>query len=138
VSKRATSEVGFWVTCIAAVLFAIAIGASFPWGYVIVAVVAAQRVCAHRQMHPLPSEFPSRQSRENLRAIREPEARNSEPYPNNGSRVWRHTESYNAFSPAVVGEAAGMFRFSAESSHHSLVGECRRSANNGRVAFPSQ
>ena len=40
-SKRATSEVGFWVTCIAAVLFAIAIGASFPWGYVIVAVVAA-------------------------------------------------------------------------------------------------
>ena len=41
-SKRATSEVGFWVTCIAAVLFAIAIGASFPWGYVsCVAVVAA-------------------------------------------------------------------------------------------------
>ena len=40
-SKRATSEVGFWVTCIAAVLFAISIGASFPWGYVIVAVVAA-------------------------------------------------------------------------------------------------
>lgn len=40
-SKRATSEVGFWVTCIAAVLFAIVMGASFPWGYVIVAVVAA-------------------------------------------------------------------------------------------------
>jgi hypothetical protein len=60
------------------------------------------------KFNPLPSEFPSRQSRENLRAIREPEARNSEPYPNNGSRVWRHTESYNAFSPAVVGEAAGM------------------------------
>ena len=40
-SKRATSEVGFWVTCIAAVLFALAMGASFPWGYVIVAVVAA-------------------------------------------------------------------------------------------------
>ena len=60
-----------------------------------------------RKFNRLPSEFPSRQSRENLRAIREPEARNSEPYPNNGSRVWRHTESYNAFSPAVVGEAAG-------------------------------
>jgi hypothetical protein len=45
----------------------------------------------------LPTEFPSRQSRENLRAIREPEAGNSEPYPNNGSRVWRHTESFNAF-----------------------------------------
>jgi hypothetical protein len=41
VSKRATNEVGFWVTCIAAVLFAIAMGASFPWGYVIVAVVSA-------------------------------------------------------------------------------------------------
>ena len=41
-SKRATSEVGFWVTLIAAVLFAIAMGASFPWGYVIVAVVAFQ------------------------------------------------------------------------------------------------
>jgi hypothetical protein len=41
VFKRATSEVGFWVTLIAAVLFAIAMGASFPWGYVIVAVVAA-------------------------------------------------------------------------------------------------
>ena len=40
-SKRATSEVGFWVTCIAAVLFAIVMGASFPWDYVIVAVVAA-------------------------------------------------------------------------------------------------
>lgn len=39
-SERATSEVGFWATCIAAVLFAIAIGASLPWGYVIVAVVA--------------------------------------------------------------------------------------------------
>ena len=39
-SKRATNEVGFWVTSIAAVLFAIAIGASFPWGYVIVAIVA--------------------------------------------------------------------------------------------------
>jgi hypothetical protein len=41
VSKRARSEVGFWLTCIAAVLFAIAIGVSIPWGYVIVAVVAA-------------------------------------------------------------------------------------------------
>jgi uncharacterized membrane protein YgcG len=41
VSKRATSDVSLWVTCIAAILFAIAIGASFPWGYVIVAVVAA-------------------------------------------------------------------------------------------------
>jgi hypothetical protein len=41
VSKRTTSEVGFWVTCIAALLFAIAMGASFPWGYVIVTVVAA-------------------------------------------------------------------------------------------------
>jgi hypothetical protein len=41
VSKRAKSGIGFWVTCIAAVLFAIAIGASFPWGYVIVAVAAA-------------------------------------------------------------------------------------------------
>ena len=41
VSKRATGEVGFWVTCIAAVLFALAMGASFPWGYVSVAVVAA-------------------------------------------------------------------------------------------------
>ena len=40
-SKRAKSGIGFWVTCIAAVLFAIAIGASFPWGYVIVAVAAA-------------------------------------------------------------------------------------------------
>jgi hypothetical protein len=40
-SKRTTSELGFWVTCIAAVLFAIAIGVSIPWGYVIVAVVAA-------------------------------------------------------------------------------------------------
>jgi hypothetical protein len=37
----------------------------------------------------LPTEFPSRQSRENLRAIREPKAGNSEPYPNNGSRVCR-------------------------------------------------
>ena len=37
------------------------------------------------------------QSRENLRLIREPEAGNSEPYPNNGSRVWRHTECFNAF-----------------------------------------
>jgi hypothetical protein len=45
----------------------------------------------------LPTDFPSRQSRENLRAIREPEAGNSEPYPTNGSRVWRHTESFNAF-----------------------------------------
>lgn len=40
-SKRAKSEIGFWVTCIAAVLLAIAIGASFPWGYVIVAVTAS-------------------------------------------------------------------------------------------------
>ena len=30
-----------WVTCIAAVMFAIVIGASFPWGYVILAIVAA-------------------------------------------------------------------------------------------------
>lgn len=34
----------------------------------------------------LPSEFPSRVNRENLRAIREPEADNSEPYPNSGTR----------------------------------------------------
>ena len=40
-SKRATSEVGFWVTVIVVVLFAVAIGASFPWGSVIVAVVVA-------------------------------------------------------------------------------------------------
>lgn len=39
--KRSPREIGFWVTCIAAILFAIAMGASFPWGYVIVAVVAA-------------------------------------------------------------------------------------------------
>jgi hypothetical protein len=31
-------------------------------------------------------EFPSRLNRENLRAIREPEVGNSEPYPNNGGR----------------------------------------------------
>jgi divalent metal cation (Fe/Co/Zn/Cd) transporter len=41
VPKRSPREVSFWVTCIAAILFAIAMGASFPWGYVIVAVVVA-------------------------------------------------------------------------------------------------
>jgi hypothetical protein len=41
VSKRATSEVGFWVTVIVVVLFAVAMGASFPWGSMIVAVVVA-------------------------------------------------------------------------------------------------
>ena len=40
-TKPIKSEAGFWVTCIAAVLFAIAMGASFPWGYMIVAVVAS-------------------------------------------------------------------------------------------------
>jgi hypothetical protein len=41
VSKRATRDLGFWATCIAAGVFAIALGASFPWGYVFVAGVAA-------------------------------------------------------------------------------------------------
>jgi hypothetical protein len=41
VLKRSPREVGFWVTCIAAILFAIAMGTAFPWGYVIVAVVVA-------------------------------------------------------------------------------------------------
>jgi hypothetical protein len=35
-----------------------------------------------RKFNRLPTEFPSRLSRENLRAIREPEAGNREPYPN--------------------------------------------------------
>ena len=39
-----------------------------------------------RKFNRLPIEFPSRLNREKLRAIREPEAGNSEPYPNNGTR----------------------------------------------------
>ena len=39
-----------------------------------------------RKFNRLLIEFPSRLNRENLRAIREPEAGNSEPYPNDGTR----------------------------------------------------
>jgi len=39
-----------------------------------------------RKFNRLLIEFPSRLNRESLRAIREPGAGNSEPYPNNGAR----------------------------------------------------
>ena len=78
-----------------------------------------------RKFNRLPIEFPSRLNRENLRAIREPEAGNSEPHPNNGTRCLApHDLRPPGSNPALaivpslsidnlspVGRASGMFAF---------------------------
>jgi hypothetical protein len=46
-----------------------------------------------RKFNRLPTEFPSHQSRENLLAIREPEAGNSESDPNNRDSLFAATQT---------------------------------------------
>ena len=68
----------------------------------------------------LPIDFPSRLSRENLRAIREPEAGNSELYPNKRAFcVWRHTTCAPRFN------CSRTYRVGAESSRLRLVAGTR-------------